>query len=249
MKKSWGAVIGIAFILIGAVFSFPKIAQDHEYHDFADSRPWAGIPNAADVLSNIAFCIVGVIGLQYVLKNWRSITPDRVLWLVFFIASFMIGVGSGYYHLDPDNDTLFWDRLPMSIAFMALFAIVIGERAPRKVTQFVAPLLIFLGAASVLYWRFSEMVGMGDLRPYIAVQFFPLVSIPLLAFLIPVRTGNVQFLYGAIASYAAAKFFEIGDGQIFDVTHGAFSGHSLKHLAAAAGIYCIFRYLKSRPLI
>ncbi len=38
-----------------------------------------------------------------------------------------MGVGSGYYHLSPSNATLVWDRIPMSIAIMALLSIVIGE--------------------------------------------------------------------------------------------------------------------------
>ena len=36
--------------------------------------------------------------------------------------------GSGYCHCPPDNERLSWDRLPMSVAFMAFAATVIADR-------------------------------------------------------------------------------------------------------------------------
>ena len=45
--------------------------------------------------------------------------------------------------------------------------------------------------------------------------------------------------------YVAAKLLEHFDGQIF-ATLSVISGHSLKHVAAAIGVYFYWRYLRIR---
>ena len=40
----------------------------------------------------------------------------------------LVAIGSGWYHHAPSNATLVWDRLPMTVAFMALFAAVLMDR-------------------------------------------------------------------------------------------------------------------------
>jgi hypothetical protein len=37
-------------------------------------------------------------------------------WTLFFAGVTAVGVGSTYYHLNPDNATLVWDRLPVSLS-------------------------------------------------------------------------------------------------------------------------------------
>ena len=46
---------------------------------------------------------------------------------MLFLGIALTGFGSSYYHWDPNDRTLFWDRLPMALSFMAILAIVIGE--------------------------------------------------------------------------------------------------------------------------
>ncbi len=48
--------------LVAAAFVAP-IPQDPNYHIFADSRPLLGVANFGDVLSNVGFAVVGIIGL------------------------------------------------------------------------------------------------------------------------------------------------------------------------------------------
>jgi len=238
--------------LLIAVYSFPKISQDHAYNHFADRRYIWGIPNCANVLSNIPFVLVGALGLWFLHRHWKEKSyffgrVERLLWLVFFSAVTLIGFGSAYYHWDPTNTTLFWDRLPMSAAFMSLLGIMIADRVSRKAACLLGPLLVLIGIGSVLYWHITELHGQGDLRPYFLVQFFPVAVIPLLCLLFP--KPKSYFLYIAIGWYVVAKLCEIYDHQILFMTEWAASGHPLKHLAAALGAFFVFLYLKTRSRI
>src|SRR4029077_16453316 len=55
-------VAAIALILVASLLA-PRIPQDQSYHGFADQRTLLGVPNGADVLSNLAFALVGILGL------------------------------------------------------------------------------------------------------------------------------------------------------------------------------------------
>lgn len=41
---------------------------------------------------------------------------------VLFAGVLLTSAGSTWYHLAPTNDSLVWDRLPMTLGFMGLFA-------------------------------------------------------------------------------------------------------------------------------
>jgi hypothetical protein len=98
---------------------------------------------------------------------------------------------------------------------------------------------LLAGLASVLYWRATD-----DLRPYVLVQFLPVLLIPLVLLLYP-RRGSAG-LWLALACYVLAKALEQFDGQVYAALGGVISGHSLKHLAAAAGMAALFGSLRSR---
>ena len=106
------------------------------------------------------------------------------------------------------------------------------------------PLLVF-GAASVVQWHSSELAGAGDLRWYLFVQFGSLASVALMLALYPPRYTHASYVVLGLAAYALAKLLELGDRRIFDAGH-IISGHSLKHLCAAAGIWCLALALKRR---
>ncbi len=127
----------------------PPIAQDPAYHDFADRRGLLGIHNFLDVTTNLVFLAVGIAGV--VLCAWRKGIGARWAWLACFFGVALVCFGSGYYHLNPNDDTFVWDRLPMSIGFMALSVAVLAEHMnPRLEKYLLAPAVIF-GIASVIY--------------------------------------------------------------------------------------------------
>lgn len=216
--------------MVLAIAAQPAIHQPLAYHRFADARTLLGVPNFWNVASNLPFVLVGFAGLAWTLRNLEAI--DRVLrpaWLLLFAGVALVGLGSGWYHLDPRNDSLVWDRLPMTLAFMAFFAIILGEHIELRLARIALWPLVFAGVASVLYWRASD-----DLRPYALVQFLPVLLIPLVLLLYPRRGSGAT--WAALGCYVLAKLLEQFDPQVYASLGHAISGHSLKHMAAAAGM-------------
>lgn len=206
------------------------IAQDPAYHLFADQRTLLGIPNFWNVMSNLPFLIVGAAGMSTVLRG--NTDPLRKLWLVFFAGIFLTAFGSGYFHLEPDNSSLAWDRLTMTIGFMSFVAIVIGEYLSIDLGKRLLRPLLIVGAATVVYWLHTESQGAGDLRPYALVQFLPMVLIPIIAIARRTHSDLGRYIAWMILFYTAAKLAEHYDAEIFAVGN-LLSGHSLKHVFAA----------------
>ena len=239
----------VTAISIVSVFILSPVAQDLGYHNFADKRGLLNIPNFGDVASNLFFILFGVKGMLCVYGNKEklfSIRSERSVWKIFFIGVICVGFGSGYYHLEPDNQTLVWDRLPMTVAFMSFFSLVIMERINEKLGLVLLPILLTIGVASVFYWNYTESQGQGDLRLYGLVQFFPMLLMPLMFWMYPGHYSGLKFLGFAIVWYALAKGFEFFDTAIFDLTSNAVSGHTLKHIAASISIYMILKYIQNR---
>lgn len=247
----------LAGIVGTGIFLLPPIPQDPSYHLFADQRTFFGIPNFFDVLSNLPFCLVGGVAIFWLLRTAhdrrkflvpQGIQTDQewVAWFLTFCGVFLTGFGSAYYHWNPDTPRLFWDRLPMTLAFSAFFSTQLMERLGNRVGSVFLPPLVVLGGTSVVVWIHSEMEGAGDLRLYAFVQFFPLLGIPLLLTLFPPRYNRTSDIMIALAFYAAAKAAESLDRQIFFLLGGIMSGHSLKHLFAAGGAVRLLIMLQRR---
>jgi hypothetical protein len=249
-RRAWllAALAGAMVVLAALV---PPVAQDPAYHHFADARPALGIPNFLNVVSNLAFLVVGGLGLRFLARDARrgegaafASPMARHPYWPFFAGVALTAVGSGYYHWQPSNGTLFWDRLPMTLAFMALLASVIGERiSPRAGARLLWPLLL-AGALSALYWHGTEQRGAGDLRPYGLVQFGSMVLVPLVLLLFPARYTRAPYYWLSFGCYGLAKVVEYFDQGLLRLT-GA-SGHTWKHLTAAASAYWILRMLERR---
>jgi hypothetical protein len=246
--------LALGVVALGVSFCLPPIPQDPGYHAFADDRTMLGVPNFLNVASNLPFVVVGVLGLRLLFRH-DAVRPDGPIrerterWplLVFFTGVLLTGFGSSYYHLAPDNDRLVWDRLPMTVAFMGFFASMIGERVGVRAGAWLLWPLVWLGFASVLNWHLGEQRGAGDLRLYAFVQFYPLLTIPLLIYLFPARYTCAGHVFVAVGWYLLAKGLEVGvvDHGVY-AAGGLLSGHTLKHLAAALGAYWIFRMARDR---
>jgi hypothetical protein len=246
MIKKHFLLVCLAFFCAVALASLPPVAQDLSYHQFADSRMWMGVPNFADVMSNLPFVFVGLYGLGML---WQRRAPQaqfltRQEWLAGMVACagfMLVAFGSGYYHWNPANAPLVWDRLPMTVAFMAIFSMMVMERISVQAGWAVFPVALTLGVSSVIYWALTD-----DLRLYAFVQFFPMVAIPLMLWRYPPRYDHVHLLMWMIFWYVQAKLLEHFDGVIYELTLGAGGGHALKHLAAAGAAWCFVRYMCQR---
>jgi hypothetical protein len=166
---------------------------------------------------------------------------------VFFAGVVLTGLGSAYYHLVPDNERLFWDRLPMTIAFMSLIAAQVVDRFNARTGLALLVPMLLVGAASVLYWRVTERVGAGNVMPYAVLQGYSVVILFLMALLQPSRYTRGNDIYWVFAGYVLAKLLETFDRQLLSLGH-LVSGHTLKHLAAAFAGLVVCRMLWLRTL-
>jgi len=223
---------GLMTVSLAGLALLPKIPQDQGYHLFADQRVLVGIPNFWNVVSNIPFIVVGAVGLA----RFR----DDAATIVLFLGFFLTGIGSAYYHWDPNDGTLFWDRLPMTISFAAIFSLVVQERVGARIGAILLWPMLAIGVASLLAWVWTD-----DLRLYFWAQFFPGVALMALFALYPARYTHAHYWLIAAGLYALAKLFEFTDYPIYSLGR-LLSGHTLKHLSAAAACLVILRYFELR---
>jgi hypothetical protein len=225
-------LLGLMAASLAGLLLLPRIPQDQAYHQFADRRTLLGIPNFWNVISNLPFVAVGAAGLSRFHRG-----PAIV---VLFAGILLTSFGSSYYHWNPNDGTLFWDRLPMALGFMALFSIAVEERVDARPGALLLWPLLAIGLLSLLLWRWT-----GDLRLYAWVQFFPILTLPFLLLLLSPKYTGTSYWVIAAALYAGAKLLEFYDGAVLSA--GALlSGHTLKHLAAAAACFALLRYFQTR---
>ena len=234
-------MIMIVFGSLAIMFSLPRFGQDPSYHSFADQREFFGIPNFFDVISNFAFLFVGIAGLRICFK--KHLGRMRHCWLILFSGVSLVSIGSAYYHSNPIDHTLVWDRLPMTIGFTGLFVALLGEYISEKFRLLIIPALL-LGLSSVVYWQWSD-----DLRFYIWVQTISLLIIPLVMILYRSHYSHQWMLLVALLFYALAKIAELNDKKIFELSSALVSGHTIKHLLAALGCLVIALMLQKRKLL
>jgi glutathione peroxidase len=244
-RAAWVLGLLAALALAGCFAFLPPIEQPEAYHRFADGRAWLGIPNFLNVASNLAFLAVGLLGLRVLRSHQHPSTAfcdpwERGAFALLFGGVALVALGSGYYHLHPTSPRLFWDRLPMIIVFSVLVGITIGERIGLPAGRRATPFLLALGLGSGLVWRAT-----GDLRLYGFVQYFSALAVCLLLVLRPPRYTRTSDLVWMMALYTAAKLCELGDRPIFALG-GLSSGHTLKHLLAAAATFQLVRHVRRR---
>lgn len=225
---------GAALLLHG------PIPQDPSYHAFADARTLFGVPHFWNVVSNLPFVVAGLAGLYTLRVRPPGVLPElRTAYAALFVGSMLVGVGSGAYHLAPSNETLVWDRMPMTLGFMAFVAILIGEHvSPAFARRALLP-LVLLGAGAVAWWARTD-----DLRPYALVQFAPVLLLPVLLLRHPSRLDTIAPLWLVLASYVVAKLLEHWDDALLAAL--GFSGHPLKHLAASVAIFAMVYAMRRR---
>jgi hypothetical protein len=221
------AAAAVALLVHGPIVQWP------DYHAFADAAPWLGIPNAANVLSNAPFAVIGWVA-------WRALGRSAagsawLAWRSIALAIFATAFGSAWYHWNPNDAALVLDRLPIAWACAAIACALLAERVDARWSSSSAvAAAIAVATASVAVWALS-----GDLRAYVFVQFVPLLLViaVLATRLAPVeRAGSVGdgAWCAAIVLYAIAKACEAADQGIHEIL-APLSGHVLKHLFAAAG--------------
>ena len=207
----------------------PAVPQISNYHAFADQRMAWGVPYLMDVLTNLPFAILGMWGLLLIALRGQE-APD-IRWSlagIFFGGLVVTSIGSTFYHWQPDNWGLAWDRIGMVVAFAGLLGLACADRISPRGGVAVAILVMLGGPLSVATWYLT-----GNLLPWVVVQGGGMLMIVILALMRPVQGAWNLPLGAIIALYGVAKLLELGDHAVFEWTQGLISGHSLKHMVAA----------------
>jgi hypothetical protein len=237
------SVLLLTIVAAAVLIWLPRIPQNLAYHNFADQRGWLGIPNAMDVASNLPLVVIGTVGLA-LCRRTRQTELCRMK-AMLFCAVALTGFGSAYYHWQPTNATLVWDRLPLAAMFMTFFAVLIADRVSLQAGRRLFWPLVGVGVVSVVQWWWSERHGVGDLRLYGVVQFLPMLLLPVMVATQPGRFTRNREVWWVLGFYALAKVCEAGDAAVFGWTH-CISGHTLKHLCAGVAAWCMVRMLTNK---
>lgn len=242
LKLLRSVLLGSFLLFAMALLFIPAIPQDLSYHEFADQCTHFSIPNFFNVISNLPFLVFGVL---YFKSNKASleVMKKRLIHLMG-LGFILTGIGSGYYHWEPNNHTLVWDRLPMTVVFVSFFFLLLYSYVSKVVVKwFLIPAIIF-GVVSVFYWDYTESINEGDLRLYVLVQFYPLLGTLLILVFNWTVIGGKWNLLLAFLCYVLAKVFEMQfDYPLFDWF--GISGHSLKHILSSFSGLALFLWSRS----
>jgi hypothetical protein len=241
------AIVAIATVLACAAFflsgAFRVDAPD--YARFAGDAHW----NTANVLSNLGFLIVGVLGLAMMRR--AHLGDDDIAAIVFFAGVTLTAFGSAWFHLRPlengatNVDTLFVDRLPMTIAFAGLIALALRDRVFSRPYPSVLPLLVVIGLATVVWWYRTA-----DLFPYAFFQAWTAAGMLLLLVAFRPRHSHSHYLVVALLLFGLAKACEAFNARIYALTAQTIAGHPLKHIAGALAVWMVLLWLRKRaPLM
>lgn len=238
------SIITFPAVLFSILWDHLSRADNIHYLSFADQRLILGIPNFFDVMSNLPFAIVGVYGALLATKN-KNLHSNAIyqLFLFFSVSIFFVSLGSAYFHWVPTIYRLFWDRLPMSLGFASVLGILVMDRTNAAIGRWFFGFALLFAVASTVLWHLQ----IWDLRPYVITQFGTLLMIVFILILFP--DGKIQNsnYWKGFVFYALAKVTEVLDLHIFSSTH-ILSGHSIKHLLAAWGIYEIMKMYKMNKM-
>ena len=249
MTRGTAFLLVFTLLAVAAAFLLPAMPQPLDYHHFADQRAAFGIGNFLDVVTNVAFLLAGLAGLVVVFSGRAcfEFPVERWPYAVFFLGVLLTAAGSAWYHLSPDNETLFWDRLPMTIAFMGLLSSQIVDRVSVRAGLALLVPMLLVGMGSVVYWIVTERAGAGNVLPYGILQGYSVVVLLLMATLHRSRYTRANDVYFIFGWYVLAKVLESMDAEVLALGH-VVSGHSLKHVAAAAAGFVACRMLLRRTL-
>jgi hypothetical protein len=246
------ALMAMAYCAIGLTILFPLLApllphiptSGHSHvhahgHAFIDARSFFGIPNFLDVISNLPFLIGGIWGLIALRSAHGMAAPLQTAARVFFIGLILTCLGSSYYHYAPTDFTLMIDRLGMAVAFAGVISLAAGSRLGAATSKRATPALLILAPLAAV-----AAYTLRNVLPWAVVQFGGMALIVWLACLPRSKAMPSIHLGWLIALYALAKLLEAQDTQVFELTQGIISGHSLKHIAASMAAVPVIAALK-----
>lgn len=247
-KVCYGAAALLAALVVLAAAPPFFFAQPQAYHDYADIRVIAGVPFFWNVVSNVVMLAVGVAGLVFLRRRRLPPLPGALVdsaevlpYAAFYVGAVASALGSAYYHARPEDATLLWDRLGMSVAFSSMMVAALVDRGPARLAARLWALTLAIAVGSVLFWGAS-----GDLTPYLAAQVGALAIALAAVVASPGRYTRHRLMYVALALYVVASSAEKLDRPIYEWTGGFISGHTAKHYFAGLAMYVVYFMMTRR---
>jgi hypothetical protein len=243
-SKEMGCLSLVLLVLVIAMMGLAYdvvVPQHNDYHSFADQRTLIKLPFAADVLTNLPFAFLGAYGLVLIARlNYTKEQKTQIsLFSLSLLGLILTTAASGFYHLSPNDYSLSIDRLGMTSAFGGIIGLAIATRVSDRAGLASALAILILAPFSIAHWHQT-----GNLWLWSVIQGGGMLALVLLAFrpaipnAIPIQLGWI------IALYVLAKVLELSDHQIYEWSQQTVSGHSLKHLAAAAAAWPLIQALR-----
>ena len=250
-KQKTTKLILITLAILGLILaiSINPMSQSNSYHQFSEKRTIFKITNCYNVISNIPFFMIGIIGLfklRYISKI-SYISKNRLSYFFFYFGILFVSLGSAFYHLTPTNDRLIWDRIPMTFAFMSLFSIILSEFINDNLGKKLLIPLLLTGIGSVIYWYLTEKMNFGNLNYYALVQFYPMLAIPLILVTFKSTLTKSKAYWYLFILYFLAKISEHFDKEIFENLK-IVSGHTMKHLFTSFGLFYVMYFFDKRKI-
>jgi hypothetical protein len=226
----------------------PPIHDLQGYHAFADQRSAFGLRHFWNTVTNAGFIAAGLYGAVVTARRRTAgLQAEHWAFLTVFVGSVLVGLGSAYYHQEPNDSSLFWDRLPMTVVFTGVLVAAIAERVSARAAAALLVPLLAVGVLSVEIWQRGAGAGSGDLRLYALVQYGSTLVLVLILILFPGRQAGGRAWWWALGCYGAAKVFELSDGMIWELSRRLTGGHALKHAAAACAMVVLAEMVRRRP--
>jgi hypothetical protein len=244
-RQAWGLVFAVLLLYLLLRWVAGPLPQWLDYHDFADTRVLGFVPRAGDVLTNLAILAAGLWSAS--LRHRVCVSRDeRPAFRLLVAGAILTAFGSAYYHWDPSNARLVWDRLPLALLLTAIVSLVLADRVTPAFGRAALLPVGSLAVGSVALWGLTEAFGRGDLWLYLLVRIGASIGILVLLITRRSRYTVAALVWMAVACDGLETAAEHFDWQIWRLTDGVVSGHNLKHLFAGAVIACVSGWLLQR---
>jgi hypothetical protein len=80
-------LIILAVISIVALYLTGRVPQDVDYHQFADTDVLFGIPHFHNVLSNLPFLFIGLMGISFMKRNdYTTLMFEKIIYSTVFLG-------------------------------------------------------------------------------------------------------------------------------------------------------------------
>lgn len=244
-NRNTALLVGTVVALIVLWMRYPLLDDTDSYAHFADDM--AG-HRARNVVSNAGFLLAGLAGVYCTMRRRAQLGDDYAAALMLFGFITLTACGSAWFHSRPlvgeslNRSALFLDRMPMTIALGAMLALVLRDRVLHRHHPLTLPLLIAIGAATVVYWRVC-----GRMLPYAYFQAYAAAGTLLMISTLRPSYTEAGYVAAGVFLFGTAKVFEGLDRQVFDAVK--IGGHPVKHaIGAIAALMILLWLIKRRPV-